>query len=375
MSKIITAAELVAKAQEIEKTDTVYMWGTYGRKVTEALIAAKAKQYPRQYSEHYQSMLRGKIGHYSWDCIGLIKGIIWGWDGKKNVPYAPKDSMPDIGSNGLMRAIGNLSTDWKKVKVGAAVFLPGHVGIYVGDGHVIEATPSFKNGVQITAVAELAPNSKYPKRKWTQGHGLIPWVDYKTAAKPIPAPDPKPEGDYYLHTVKKGDNPWNLAFHYLGDGRRFPEITDLNNLDYPYTIYTNTKLKIPGLEPIPQSYTVRSGDTLSSIASRYLGSAWKWKEIADLNKLPDPDKIYRGQVLKLPQGAGTVPRPTPEPPEQRVKVTASIGLNYRSGAGTAYRKLGALNAGQEVAITKVQAGWGYVPEVKGWISLNHVKRI
>lgn len=32
MAKIImTAADLVAKAKQIEKTNTVYMWGTYGQ--------------------------------------------------------------------------------------------------------------------------------------------------------------------------------------------------------------------------------------------------------------------------------------------------------------------------------------------------------
>ena len=370
---IMTAADLIAKAQEIEKTDTVYMWGTYGRKVTEALIAAKAKQYPRQYSEHYQSMLRGKIGHYSWDCIGLIKGIIWGWDGKKNVPYAPKDSMPDIGSNGLMRAIGNLSTDWKKVKVGAAVFLPGHVGIYVGDGHVIEATPSFNNGVQITAVAELAPNSKYPKRKWTQGHGLIPWVDYKTAAKPIPAPEPKPEGDYYMHTVKKGDNPWNLALHYLGDGRRFPEITDLNNLEHPYTIYAGMQLRIPGKAGTAAEYVVKKGDTLWAIAKEQLHDANKWQEIARVNNIKAPYTIRAGQVLKLPQGAGTVPKPTPDPPERRVKVTASIGLNIRDKPNG--KKIGALNFGAVVNISEEKSGWGKLADGDGWISTDYVESV
>jgi hypothetical protein len=47
-------------------------------------------------------------------------------------------------------------------------------------------------------------------------------------------------------------------------------------------------------------YTVREGDTLSKIASRRLGRADRWKEIAKLNKLRDPRNIHVGQRLKMP---------------------------------------------------------------------------
>lgn len=44
-------------------------------------------------------------------------------------------------------------------------------------------------------------------------------------------------------------------------------------------------------------YTVKSGDTLFDIGQR-LGIPFQ--QIADLNNLPDPDKIDVGQKLKLP---------------------------------------------------------------------------
>ena len=52
-----------------------------------------------------------------------------------------------------------------------------------------------------------------------------------------------------------------------------------------------------------QTYTVQSGDTLSSIAKRLLGNAGDYMEIYNANRdqLTDPDKIKPGQVLKLPQ--------------------------------------------------------------------------
>ena len=51
-----------------------------------------------------------------------------------------------------------------------------------------------------------------------------------------------------------------------------------------------------------KTYTVKSGDTLSEIAKRELGSSNKYMEIFDANRdqLSDPDKIKPGQVLKIP---------------------------------------------------------------------------
>lgn len=48
-------------------------------------------------------------------------------------------------------------------------------------------------------------------------------------------------------------------------------------------------------------YTVKAGDTLSSIAARKLGRAGRWPEIAKLNKLRDPNHLRVGQRLRLPE--------------------------------------------------------------------------
>lgn len=47
-------------------------------------------------------------------------------------------------------------------------------------------------------------------------------------------------------------------------------------------------------------YTVRSGDTLGSIAKKMLGNAQRYLEIAELNNIEPQAPIYVGQKLKLP---------------------------------------------------------------------------
>ena len=52
----------------------------------------------------------------------------------------------------------------------------------------------------------------------------------------------------------------------------------------------------------PTFHTVEKGDTLSAIAKKTMGSANKYHEIFEANKpmLSHPDKIYPGQVLRIP---------------------------------------------------------------------------
>ena len=52
----------------------------------------------------------------------------------------------------------------------------------------------------------------------------------------------------------------------------------------------------------PQTYTVVAGDSLSKIAKHFYGHANHWQAIFDANReqIDDPDKIFPGQVLKIP---------------------------------------------------------------------------
>ncbi|MEL7450823.1 MAG: LysM peptidoglycan-binding domain-containing protein [Pseudomonadota bacterium] len=85
------------------------------------------------------------------------------------------------------------------------------------------------------------------------------------------------------------------------------------------------------------TYTVRSGDSLSRIAMRNFGTAARWREIADLNGIPDPSRIRVGQVLVLPQ------EETPEKSTRREDVIITEEgkrVFYRYAGSAAKRELG-----------------------------------
>jgi nucleoid-associated protein YgaU len=58
----------------------------------------------------------------------------------------------------------------------------------------------------------------------------------------------------------------------------------------------------------PKVHEVQSGDTLSSIANKYYGEANAYQRIFEANRpmLNDPDEIYPGQVLIIPEKTGVL---------------------------------------------------------------------
>jgi len=62
-------------------------------------------------------------------------------------------------------------------------------------------------------------------------------------------------------------------------------------------------VEIPEGSQDPTFYEVQSGDTLSGIAKKFYGDASQYPKIFEANKpmLSDPDKIYPGQNLRIPQ--------------------------------------------------------------------------
>jgi len=147
---------------------TIYMWGCFGQLITGGLINYKKSQYKSWYSRSKEKLFRSMIGkdYYAFDCVNLIKGVLWGWD-DGDVKYRANE-VPDVNANTFIKLCKEISTDFTSIRVGEVVWLNGHIGVYIGHGNVIEATPKWKNGVQITKLTD---------RKWLK-HGFIPWIHY-----------------------------------------------------------------------------------------------------------------------------------------------------------------------------------------------------
>lgn len=149
---------------------TVYAWGMFGSQITKKSVTAKAKQYPNWYDgRSFGSLYKSDPPVYGFDCIGLIKAVLWGWNASTGAKYA-SNGVPDVSADGMIWLCSEVSSDVTDISVGEFVWMRGHCGVYIGDGKVVESTPIWKNGVQITALTA---------RKWTK-HGKLPYVSYDT---------------------------------------------------------------------------------------------------------------------------------------------------------------------------------------------------
>nr|WP_279289591.1 LysM peptidoglycan-binding domain-containing protein [Clostridium gallinarum] len=99
------------------------------------------------------------------------------------------------------------------------------------------------------------------------------------------------EGNYY--TVKYGDSLSSIASKY---GMDYQTLAKINGISNPNLIYPGQVLKIEGEVNQGVYYTVKEGDNLSSIASKY---GITYQAIALLNNLTKPNLIYPGQVLRV----------------------------------------------------------------------------
>ncbi len=157
-----------------------------------------------------------------------------------------------------------------------------------------------------TAVAALDKGNGIYQVKLADGQTGYLSAAYLTFEKEpeISTPQP-PAQEYVIYEVRSGDSLWTIAQRYLGAGNRYREIMELNGLSDD-RIYPGMQLKIPGAssESKPeisyQTYTVKRGDSLWKIAKTQLGSGSRYTEIMQLNALSS-QVIQPGQVLKLPK--------------------------------------------------------------------------
>lgn len=103
--------------------------------------------------------------------------------------------------------------------------------------------------------------------------------------------------EYY--TVKTGDTLSKIASDY---GTTYNYLADINNIPNADLIYAGQKIMVPSSNKSAGKYTmytVVSNDTLWEIAQTYLNDGSRYNEIKALNGLTS-DTIYPGQILKIP---------------------------------------------------------------------------
>lgn len=205
MAKLMKASEFIEKVKDVaENHKTLYVMGCFGAPMTNA----NKKRYTGNH-EYNKKAARVKMINaasadtFGFDCVCLIKGILWGWNGDQKKTYGgakydPK-KVADTNADGMIKLCSDVSADFSTIIPGEAVWTNGHIGVYIGDGLVVESTPAWKNCVQITACNNA--KSGYNTRKWKK-HGKLPYINYDTNEAPKP---PKKETSVKVEPAKSRD--------------------------------------------------------------------------------------------------------------------------------------------------------------------------
>lgn len=176
---IKTAKELVAACLDaVHNHKTMYILSCFGAPMNEKNKARYAKADPKRAAE----IMAADADTFGFDCVCFIKGLFWGWCGDVNHVYGgaeyKSNGVPDMSADAMIKACTDVSDDFSAIVPGELVWLPGHVGIYVGDGLAAESTFEPVSGVQLQAVLPMGVKAGYPATGWVK-HGKLPWISYE----------------------------------------------------------------------------------------------------------------------------------------------------------------------------------------------------
>ena len=173
--------DFLERIRQLPKLKTLYVKGGWGAPRNDY----NKKRVINAYDYNYQR--RAKIeaasaDTFAFDCCGIVKSVLWGFSAdpsKSNGGAQYKaNGVPDLSEAGFLRVCTYVSNDWSKIIPGACLFMDGHMGVYIGDGKAVEATPIWEDGCQYTRVNNITAKGRGNGRTWSKW-GLIPYVDYK----------------------------------------------------------------------------------------------------------------------------------------------------------------------------------------------------
>ena len=255
--------DFVNKAIDVAtKYETLYVLGCFGAPMN----SVNKDRYTNNYSYNNQANRKAKIlnsdsNTFGFDCVCLIKGILWGWNGTSSLTYGgakyASNNVPDVSADQMLDYCYDVSSDFSNIQVGELLHIKGHVGIYIGNGLAIECTPIWDDGVQTTAVANIKTDSNCHSRKWEQ-HGKLKFIDYDYT---IDMPKRKTVDEIVLEVI---DGKW---------GNGYSRKTRLEKAGYNHTqiqtkvneILSNKNTSNYEYYPIPKYNGVSIVDALKSI--------------------------------------------------------------------------------------------------------------
>jgi LysM repeat protein len=313
--------------------DRAFDWDDFGRSLSDAAVSPEAAP-----DAVTPSVARVAVGHRD-----LLR-FVGAWAlGAALTPVVgairlAKGDLSDLERHGVIDALVRAQTYGRSQSLRVvAAGLVATAGVTTV-GAVASTGTAYAGPSVVASAAATATGTQYTVRSGDTLSGIARRFDVTVAAVAaanrisdvnriltgrvlvIPGPG-SASGGTSTYTVEAGDTLSALALRF---GTTVDSLVSLNHIADANLIVVGQRLAVDGHDSASAgstgaapsltatgSYTVRSGDTLSSIAARYGTTT---ADLVALNDLSDPDLVTVGEVLKVNGTAPSTPAPTTPAP-------------------------------------------------------------
>lgn len=181
---IKTGAELAAACLNVANNHkTIYVLGSFGWPMSYENRQRALNAYAFNAKLERSLVIRAATNDtFGFDCICLIKALLWGWCGDESRAYGGAgyctNNVPDLDEAAMLGVCKDVNDDFSGIMIGEYLWTDGHCGIYVGDGKAVECTYRWSDGVQETSVYNITGDNGCKGRFWKK-HGKLPYLSYE----------------------------------------------------------------------------------------------------------------------------------------------------------------------------------------------------
>lgn len=185
MQKLFTKEEYIDQLYFIARQKNYYGYGAFG-------APADYEYTGRSYEDNRQryNAPHAPVGSFLFDCSGFAyKAIPWGFCADPTRCYggavvpAKGEPLSELNTNNILAICDDVSEDFSTIQPAEVLYLPGHVGIYVGNGLALECTSGWNEyrilETEVENIVEKGSLLSMYGRTWTK-HGKLPFINYET---------------------------------------------------------------------------------------------------------------------------------------------------------------------------------------------------
>lgn len=192
------ASAFIKQLKLANETHNVYVNGGFGVSLKGSQLTRYTTNntYNKEHAEQIKKEAE-KVPCFGFDCIGLVKAILWGWCADFSKTYGgavyQSNGVADLSADAFFAKCTNKRKIADVTKIRAGEILHNsepHVAVYIGDGVALESTRYGDSKIRLINIEGFPKqNKELPTRKFDEV-GESPFITYDTKEEDYTKPDP-----------------------------------------------------------------------------------------------------------------------------------------------------------------------------------------